>query len=187
MALVNWVEISVKPPPSVFPSRAKNTLVEFQVAQRSFPSIPGIEFPRVYNQIRLKNHSIEPPIEGDPYPVYLAATDSDGNCQGGIRDPLLVAPIATLTGWMLRSSGYAEGELYSINGSLFPFMETAEERRVMGDPRPSLLERYVSQETWRGAIYRAAALLVSQRLLLAEDAEKLTAAAALGWNVENFS
>jgi hypothetical protein len=35
---------------------------------------------------------------------------------GGIRHPLVDAPLATHVGWLLRASGYAEGELFTIQG-----------------------------------------------------------------------
>ncbi|MGD9618209.1 MAG: alpha/beta hydrolase domain-containing protein [Alphaproteobacteria bacterium] len=45
-------------------------------------------------------------------------TDADGNALGGVRHPLLAAPLATHVGWSLRTSGYGEGELFTIQGSI---------------------------------------------------------------------
>jgi len=186
IALTEWVEHGTTPPDSVFPSRARGTLVEAEAARRQFPAIPGVEYPLVFNALRLKDHSVEPPEEGAAYPVYLASTDRDGNSLGGIRHPLLEAPIATLTGWMTRAPGYAEGELYTIVGALFSFPVSAEERQRTGDSRPSLQERYGSPEAWSAAIEAAAARLVGQRLLLAEDAASLVKAAKKGWAFAHF-
>jgi hypothetical protein len=40
---------------------------------------------------------------------------------GGIRHPLLEAPLATHAGWSRRASGYGEGDLFTIQGSMIPF------------------------------------------------------------------
>ena len=157
------------------------------MARRRFPALPGVEYPLLFNGLHIKDHSVEPPTEGTAYPIYLASTDGDGNSRGGLCDPLLVAPVATLTGWMMRANGYAEGELYSIAGAQFPFAQTLEERTRTGDPRPSLQERYVSPEAWAAAMKTAADTLVAQRLLLPEDAEKFASAARKGWVLANFA
>jgi len=41
----------------------------------------------------------------------VQSTDADGNALGGIRDPLLAAPLGTHVGWSLRAKGYGEDEL----------------------------------------------------------------------------
>ena len=47
--------------------------------------------------------------------MFVQATDADGNALGGIRNPMLDAPLATHTGWSLRASGYGEGDLFTIS------------------------------------------------------------------------
>lgn len=184
-ALVEWIDHGIAPPPSRFPSRAGGTLVPHAEARTRFPDIPGAPYPLVYNALRLLDHSVLPPREGPAYPVFIAATDEDGNGIGGVRHPLLLAPVATHTGWNLRAAGYGEGELYSIVGSLIPFAATAGERQRNGDPRLSLEERYGSREAWVAKLGEVTAQLVDERLLLAEDREALLRAAAQSWEAYN--
>jgi hypothetical protein len=103
--------------------------------------------------LRLRDHSVEP-IESTAYPVFVQSTDADGNALGGIRHPLLTAPLATYVGWSLRASGYGEGDLFTIQGSMIPFAATEAERQRAGDPRPSLETRYASHDAWAARIGR---------------------------------
>lgn len=176
IALIEWVEHGIEPPASRFPSRAEGTLVTREEAERLFPRIPGVSFPDVLNALHLRDHSVEPPIEGPEYTVLVAAPDADGNSRGGLRHPLLTAPIATHTGWAVRGPGFARGDLFTVQGSYLPFARTADERRANNDPRPSFEERYGSRVVWVARVISAAEQLVAQRLLLREDADRLIAA-----------
>ncbi len=60
---------------------------------------------------------------------------------------------------------------------MVPFARTAEERRASQDPRPSLQERYGSQEGYVAAVKKAAAHAMAEGFLLQEDAAALIAAA----------
>jgi hypothetical protein len=117
------------------------------------------------------------------YPVFVQAVDDDGNARGGIRHPLLDAPLATHVGWSLRATGYGEGDLFTIQGSMIPFAATQAVRQRNGDPRPSLAERYPSREAWPDKLAAATSRLVAERLLLAEDADRLVSAARESWDV----
>ena len=86
---------------------------------------------------------------------------------------MLQAPLGTYTGWNLRRAGFAEGELCSITGAFIPFARTRAERLARGDPRPSLEERYGTQNAYVAAVRAAADRLVAQRFLLPEDARRL--------------
>ena len=142
-----------------------------------------MNFPEVLNELRLRDPSVEPPIEGTAYPVFVQPTDADGNALGGIRHPLLSAPLATHAGWSLRASGYGESDLFTIQGSMIPFAATEDERQRTGDPRPSLATRYPSRDAWAARLAEATDRLVAERLLLAEDGERLAAAARESWDV----
>ena len=87
--------------------------------------------------------------------MFVQSTDADGNALGGIRHPLLAAPLATHVGWSLRASGYGEGELFTVQGSMIPFAQTEAERERTRDPRPSLEARYVSREAWAARLAEA--------------------------------
>jgi hypothetical protein len=137
----------------------------------------------VLHELRLRDHSVEPPSESTPYPVFVQSTDADGNALGGIRHPLLAAPLATNVGWSLRASDYGEGDLFTIQGSTIPFAQTEADRLRTHDPRPSLEARYPSRDVWAARLTEAVDRLVADRLLLAEDGDQLTAAARESWNV----
>jgi hypothetical protein len=113
----------------------------------------------------------------------VQSADADGNALGGIRHPLLAAPVATHVGWSLRASVYGKGDLFSIQGSMIPFAETEAERLRAEDPRPSLETRYASRDAWAARLTEAVDRLVADRLLLAEDGDRLMAAACESWDV----
>jgi hypothetical protein len=183
VALFEWVEHGTAPPDSRFPSRADGTLVPLAEAHETFPRLPQVNFPTVLNELRLRDHSVEPPIESTPYPVFVQSTDADGNALGGIGHPLLTVPLATHVGWSLRASGYGEGELFTIQGSMIPFAQTEAERQRTCDPRPSREMRYASRDAWAARLVDAVDRLVAERLLLAEDGDRLIAAARETWDV----
>ncbi len=178
LALTDWVEHGTPPPDSQFPSVAAGTLVTREAAEAGFPAIPGVTFPDVLNGLTLRDHSVEPPIEGAPYPVLISAVDADGNSLGGLRHPLLTAPVATHTGWAVRIAGYAAGDLFTIQGSCAPFPATPD----ANDPRPSLAERYGTREAWAAQVIAATEGLVADRLLLREDADRLIAVVGETWD-----
>ena len=175
IALTEWVEHGTLPPASRFPSRAARTLTTREEAEHVFPRIPGVKFPDVLNELHLRDHSVEPPIDGSAYPVFVNALDQDGNSLGGLRHPLLTAPLGTHTGWAVRVPGYAEGDLFTVQGSFIPFAATEGDRG--GDPRRSIEARYGSHDAWAAHVIAATEQLVAERLLLREDADRLIAAA----------
>jgi hypothetical protein len=183
IALTEWVEHGLAPPDSRFPTRAAGTLVPLTEARERFPCLPQVNFPAVLNELRLRDHSVEPPIESTPYPVFVQPVDCDGNALGGVRHPLLDAPLATHVGWSLRAVGFGEGDLFTVQGSMIPFAATEADMQRAGDPRPSLETRYASREAWAARLAAAANRLVADRLLLAEDADRLIAAARESWDV----
>ena len=68
--------------------------------------------------------------------------------------------------------------MHEFSGSYIPLPETPEERRMTGDPRRSILERYPNAEAYTAAITAAAQRLVEERLMLEEDVARAAAAAA---------
>lgn len=183
VALLQWVDEGIEPPPSAFPTRAAGTLVDSDPASSGFPAIPHVRHTGLKNELRLMDHSVQPPRAGAAYPVYVVKVGTDGNPIAGIRHPLLTAALATHAGWNLRAAGYAEGELYSVIGCMIPFARTAQERD--GDPRLSLEERYGSHEEWVRQLADAARQLVAARYFLAEDAQRLLAAAGTSWDTSH--
>ena len=113
----------------------------------------------------------------------VAGVDADGNELGGLRLPEIAVPLATYTPWNWRAAQIgAAGELADFRGSFLPFAGTRAEREAAGDPRPSLEERYVSREDYLGRYAEAAAVLVRERYLLAEDLAEMIEHAARLWD-----
>ena len=66
---------------------------------------------------------------------------------------------------------------------MIPFTQTEPERERARDPRPSLEARYASRDAWAARLAKAVDRLVAERLLLAEDADRLMSAARESWDV----
>jgi hypothetical protein len=184
-ALDAWVRGGTEPPASVYPRISDKTLVDWRQSSTGFPSLPGIRYPQVIQQpsaldlgpdFRQKGViTIEPPRLLGDYVVLTPKSDPDGIDLGCLRPVEVAAPVATHTGWNLRSSGVgAEGELASLSvGSYIPFPRTEAEARATGDPRESLEKRYGSFAGYRKRWEAARDELIKGRYLLAEDAERL--------------
>src|SRR5207249_6000063 len=119
----------------------------------------------------------EPPHQGAAYPVFLPEVNADGNPIDGLRNTNVQVPLGTYTGWNIRKAGFSEGDACDLDGAFIPFFKTKAEREAAGDPRLSLEERYPTHGHYVAAITAAVKSLVAQRLLLAEDAASIIAAA----------
>jgi hypothetical protein len=173
----DWVKDAKEPPVSTYPRIADKTLVP--LAQWTFPKIPGVNAPHEVSlaygldfgpQWKQGIVANEPPRVGNPFGVLVPQADADGNDLGGVRLPELQVPLATYTGWNLRDPSIgAPEQRVSFLGSWIPLAKTAEERQKSGDPRPSIAERYSSQDEYMGKFEQAAKKLIEQRFLLQED------------------
>ena len=188
VALDDWADRGVAPPPSRYPGLGDKSLVPLSQAARMFPKIPGVSFPTVLNELpslkygsgfRATGGVVEgrAPVRGQKYQVMVPALDADGMDLGGIRTVDIAAPVGTNTGWNLRPDGPRGADLCGLSGSFFPFAKTRTERLAGGDPRPSLEERYRDHAGFVSAVDRAARALVKDRFLLEEDARTLVATA----------
>lgn len=189
-AMDAWATNGTLPPESRMPRRSNGTALTFAEWRKQFPQIPGVALPQSPSEFALLDFgpefdrtgiiTQEPPVVADRagYAVLLPAVDADGNELGGVRAPMVAAPLATYTGWNLRARGFAPGALHEYTGATIPFPETEEERAATGDPRPSIQARYGNQAGYVKAIMAAAEQLVAERLMLAEDLPRVEAAAA---------
>ena len=107
----------------------------------------------------------------------MSRVDGDGNEVAGIRLPAIAVPLGTHTGWNVYREPFPDGELCDRDGTFVAFARTRAERLATGDPRPSLEERYGSHAAYVARVEAATAALVGARLLLAEDADRIRAAA----------
>jgi hypothetical protein len=174
-------------PPSAYPTLKNGDLVPATQEAEGFPNIPGyvfqgnqINFVEKFNfgpQIDYQNETgivtIQPPVVDKVLPTYAVRVNSDGNETVGVPSVLMQAPLATYTGWNTFATGIYKGQQCALTASSFPLKETKAERKVTGDPRPSLEERYGTHDGYVCLVTDAANTAVSQRFLRASAATTL--------------
>jgi hypothetical protein len=169
-AMQAWITTGEEPPASRVPMRAHGTLVE---ASDAVPqNIPGLPYTGIYTHAAFTDPSVLPPKLLGTYPVFVPRADSDGMAIAGIHMLPLAVPRATYTGWNPRAEGFGAGALFPLQGAVIPFAATRAEREALGDPRPSIAERYADDAAYVAAVRAAAAQMVAERLLLPQDAER---------------
>jgi hypothetical protein len=188
-----WSTRGISPPDSEVPRLRDGTLVPPLPQSRvGFPSIPGVTYtglkttryrfnygPDFYETFipTINPPVITPPYEDNPengpiYPSYVPKTDSDGNDIAGIRLPDVTVPLATYTGWALRSGVWANDGCEG-SGQYIPFQATKAGRMAAGDPRPSVEERYRSYAQYKSEIVHAVDALVRRRFLICDDTQAM--------------
>jgi len=193
--LDQWSTHGIAPPPSRVPLLWDGTLVPPPpVGNGLYVGIPGVTYTGLKttryrfnygpNFYRTGIPTINPPVRAPPYednpangpiyPSYVPEVDSDGNDIAGIRLPELTVPLATYTGWGLRSGVWANDGCES-SGQYIPFQATKAQRVAAGDPRPSVQERYPSFLVYRDAVMTAIDKLVKHRFMLCEDTKAVYA------------
>jgi hypothetical protein len=190
--LDEWSVSGIQPPSSRVPLLHDHTLVPPNQDAVGFPHIPGV----TYTGLKTTRYrfnlgpdfyktfvpTINPPVFTPPYednkangpfyPSYVPRTDSDGNDIAGIRLPELVVPLATYTGWGLRSGVWANDGC-EASGQYIPFQSTKAARTTAGDPRPSVQERYPSFGEYRAKVVVAVDQLVRDRFLICDDTQDM--------------
>ena len=186
-ALTEWVVHNAPPPASRYPTLAKGELVPPVHTAMGFPAIPGQPLPDnlvntffIYDfgsRFRYNDLSgaiaSQPPAVRGVVPMLVPKTDADGNEVSGVPSVLHQAPLGTYLGWNVTASGYLKGRGCGFAGGFIPFARTKAERERSGDPRLSLEERYGTHEAYVQRVQEAARVLVEQRFLLPDDAERL--------------
>ena len=109
--------------------------------------------------------------------MLVPAVDPDGNEIAGIRAPMVAAPLATYTGWNVRSRGFGHGAMHGFDGATIAFPETVDEVAATGDPRRPILERYGRSDGYVARIRAAAEALIAEGFMLEEDLEPTLALA----------
>jgi hypothetical protein len=183
-----WATDGTPPPASRVPRRAENTLAVPEEVLANYPAIPGFNLPPSPSRLPKYNYGPDfdkgfitehppTPVAGQEYQVQLPVVDEDGNDIAGVRTPDIQVPVGTHTGWSLRKEGVAKGDFFSLTGSFVPFARTKKEREAATDPRLSIEERYSSHDDYVNAIANATKKLVTDDLLIQEDADRYIAAA----------
>jgi hypothetical protein len=191
VALDGWADKGVKPPDSDYPTLQAGTLVTVDDARRAFPKIPGVTFPAAVNGVELLDfgpgfnsqggsQTRLPPKIGARYTIYVPKPNEDGLDIAGVRSIEIRVPIGTHTGWNVRKEGFRAPNMCPLTGSFIPFATTKEQRVAAGDPRKSLEERYGGHEGYVRAVREQAKTLVTERLLLEEDAARFIKEAETG-------
>ena len=183
VAMEAWIREGVAPPASRTPTVGAGDLVPATALARTGTpqaALPGSLF-RVLPGMVAPDSITPAPLLGPAgdilgrYPILVPTGDADGNALGGIRLPVIAAPVATYTGYNPRGAGYGEGALCTNIGSVLAFPATA----TPGDPRQPLDQRWPG-DSYVAAVQASAARLVADRLLLEEDAAAMVAAARAG-------
>src|SRR6266481_4283625 len=166
-AMDRWVTAGTPPPPSQVPRLSEGTLVKPDQSSTGLPHIPGVSYtgfkttryllnygPKFYiTGIPANNPPVftqpyqDNPANGPIYPSFVPKTDADGNDVSGIRLPEVQVPLATYTGWALRSAPQNDDGCEG-SGQYIPFPKTKADRLASGDPRLSIEERYGNVETY---------------------------------------
>src|SRR5579884_431511 len=182
LAMERWVKDDQPPPPSIYPMISKDQLVS--LGAFAFPRIDDVQIPHRKRLAYRFDLSVQPPEEtGPPFPTLIPQVDQDGNETSGIRMPEIRVPLASYTGWNLRSPQIgAPAELFSMVGSWIPFARNRTERENNKDPRLSIEERYASKRVYLEKITAAAQELAGSGYLLESDIPKLRDRAAREWD-----
>ena len=186
MAMDRWARDDVAAPASVMPRIDEGTLVDWRQSTTGFPDVPGVTYPGIIQQPSLwdfgprwESERIvdrQPPGRRADYRVLAARCDPDGNELGCLLPPEVAVPVATYTGWNLRSeSAGAANELVSLRGSYIPFPATRDIREASGDPRPAVEERYTDLACYLEQLEQECRSLVAKGYLLEEDIERTIA------------
>jgi hypothetical protein len=188
-AMDAWSTKGTLPPSSAIPRLADGTLVAPLPQSRvGFPKIPGVTYTGLKSTRYLLNYgpkfystgimTINPPVitppvfdnkaNGPIYPSFVPKTDVDGNDIAGVRLADVTVPLATYTGWALRSGPQANDGCEGL-GQYIPFSKTKADRIASGDPRLSIEERYPSFSAYSAAVKNAVDDMIAKRLMLPED------------------
>jgi hypothetical protein len=188
-ALVQWVTRGTEPPASSYPRLADRQLAANTAQAMGWPAIPRVPGPDGMavglmeydygSQLRANDFTGVlgqwPPAIRQTVPALMPKLDADGNEAAGLPSVQHQAPLGTYTGWNVTKGGFFQGQPCGggLTGGYVPFARTRAERVAAGDPRPSLEERYGTQQGYVCTVRKAAAREVTRRLLLPGDAQRL--------------
>jgi len=187
VALIDWVVKGTAPPQSRYPTLARGELVSQSEIGREFPKIPGVPSPEglatpVFDYELGADFNFnditgvvpkQPPAIKHVIPALVARVNADGNETAGVPSVLHQVPLGTYTGWNVTANGFFKGMACGFTGGYIPFAKTKAERMASGDPRPSIEERYPTQEAYVAQVKAAAEKDVREGFLLREDADRL--------------
>ncbi|MDN3653789.1 alpha/beta hydrolase domain-containing protein [Thalassotalea ponticola] len=174
--LSDWVIDSKLPPNSAYPKYADHTLTPFSHYQ--LPAWLGVQKPfkphTAYALDYGKDWSKgiitnQPPMVLAEIVPSVAKVDTNGHELGGIRHPLIEAPIATFIPWSLRYGLFASEEMSDFRGAT---------RRW---PKDKIITRYQNRQAYISHINLIAQQSVKQGWLLARDLPRVQKQASWLW------
>jgi hypothetical protein len=191
LELEGWARKGTEPPRSEYPTIARRELVALEDVR--FPRAPSFPFatymPGVWRMDYGPGYATtrvitnDPPQLGAPYPVLVPQVNADGNDIAGVRLPEVAVPLGTYSGWNVTVPQLAGlGYLAGLIGGFEPFPLTREQREKVGDDRLSIAERYSGRQDYLDRVKRAAADLVRQRFMRADDLPAVVRRAEEMWN-----
>ena len=152
-----------RPLPSI---RNRKGSAGLRSAPLRFPRFPA-SLPRATSARRFRlDFSVEPPKLGPPFPTLVPQVNLDGNETSGIRMPEIQVPLASYTGWNLRSPkiGAPDQLVHAWLGPGFRFPLNKTERENRKDPRTSIEERYPSKHDYLEKITGRRSAIGTRRL-----------------------
>lgn len=178
-AMYEWVKDGKEPPRAKYPSIAEEDLVEPRKIR--WPKSTGVKLPENPKQAYELDYgedfaakgiiTREPPRVEGGFAVLLPQVDADGIDLGGVRLPVVAAPLGTFTGWNLRSAqAGAPKQMAPTLGSFFPF------------PKAEIEKRYGNRSGYLKRAGEEMDKLVKQRFLLERDREHVLKHAAELWD-----
>ncbi len=176
--LQDWVTKAKEPPPSAYPRISDGTAVS--LTDLHFPSIPDVRLPtRTHMPAALDFGpdfrkegiaSVEPPRVIGHYQPRVPQVGKDGNDIAGVRMPEIACPVASWTGWNLRSDAIGASDYLLTNtGSFIPLPA-------------SYTASFKTSADYAACVKREGNKLTERRLLLAPDVQAVVDAAVQHWN-----
>jgi len=185
--LISWVRDGRAPAPSRYPTLAAGDLVTPSAKAMGWPALPGVptpdgklntlpdyDFGPTFDARDVSGvTSLQPPRVRGIVAQLVPRVDSDGNETAGVPSVQLQVPLGTYLGWNETSSGFDAGRGCGFVGGFVPFARTRAERQAMGDPRPSLEERYGDHAGFVARVREAVKGRAEAGWLLPDDAGRL--------------
>lgn len=185
-----WIVDKTAPPASVYPHVGVDLV---PAANLGFPALKGVTAPNEPPPVWQLDFgpyyatrgvvTRDPPKLGERYMLLVPRVDADGNELGGWRGILASVPLGTLTAWNWPSPGYRSfGVLSQLGGAYLSFATDPQTRKVNGDPRPSLAERYGDKAGYLRAVDQALDRQIAARMLLPSQRADALSEATRAWD-----
>lgn len=167
--LTQWVVNDDKPPKSAYPKFSNQTLTNFSHFQMpewlrmEKPFKPHtayeLDYGTTWPEGIVKNHP--PSVLAEIIPP-VPNVDSNGHEQGGIKHPLIKAPIATFLPWVLRAEKFANNEIEDFRGSMKKW------------PQDRIFSRYKNKSAYLSHLKQMTDISIKQGWILKRDAQHVS-------------